>query len=58
MSELTLAGLAAAVGIAWVAALWYLRVTEDPALLSWERLARLRGLSAQAPLGDRLSSES
>jgi hypothetical protein len=56
LSDLTLAGLAAAAGIAWVAALWYLRVTVDPALLSWERLTRLRGLSERAPLGDRLVS--
>lgn len=56
MSSLGLAGLAAAAGIAWVIALWYLRVTAHPALLSWERLARLRGLAEQRPLGDRLSS--
>lgn len=54
MSELTLVALAAAVGIGWVAALWYLRVTAPPALLSWERLARLRGLAERPPLGDRL----
>jgi len=41
-------------GIGWVAALWYLRVTAHPAVLSWERLARLRGLAEQKPLGDRL----
>jgi hypothetical protein len=56
LSELALAALAAAVGIGWVAALWYLRVTADPALLSWERLARLRGLAERPPLGDRLGS--
>jgi hypothetical protein len=56
LSELALAALAAAVGIGWVAALWYLRVTADPALLSWERLARLRGLAERPPLGDRLGN--
>ena len=56
MSSLALAALAAAVGIGWVAALWYLRVTAHPAVLSWERLARLRGLAEQQPLGDRLGN--
>jgi hypothetical protein len=54
LSELFWAALAAAVGLVWVAALWYLRVTADPAQLSWERLARLRGLSARPPLSDRI----
>jgi hypothetical protein len=45
--------LAALVGLGWVAALWYLRVTTHPAVLSWERLTRLRGLSQKRPLGDR-----
>jgi hypothetical protein len=54
LSSLALAALAAVAGIGWVAALWYLRVTAHPAVLSWERLARLRGLAEQKPLGDRL----
>jgi hypothetical protein len=54
LSELFWAAVAAAVGLGWVAALWYLRVNADPALLSWERLARLRGLAARAPLSDRI----
>jgi hypothetical protein len=56
LSSLALAALAAAAGIGWVAALWYLRITAHPALLSWERLARLRGLAEQQPLGDRLGN--
>ena len=48
--------LAALVGLAWVVALWYLRVTTHPAVLSWERLSRLRGLSHKRPLGDRVGA--
>jgi hypothetical protein len=48
--------LAALVGLGWVAALWYLRVTTPPAVLSWERLTRLRGLSQKRPLGDRVGA--
>jgi hypothetical protein len=54
LSDLMLAGLAGAIGIAWVVALWYLRITVHPAVLSWERLARLRGLSERTPLAERL----
>jgi hypothetical protein len=54
LSEIVLIALASAVGLGWVAALWYLRVTAPPAVLNWERLARLRGLSERPPLGERL----
>lgn len=54
MSDLTLAAIAALAGAAWVAALWYLGLYTHPAVLSWRRLARLRGLADQRPLGDRL----
>ena len=56
MSSLALVALAALVGLAWVAALWYLRVTTHPAVLSWERLSQLRGLSQKRPLGDRVGA--
>jgi hypothetical protein len=45
---------AAVLGVGWIAALWYLRVSTPPAVLSWQRLARLRGLADQRPLGERL----
>jgi hypothetical protein len=56
LSNLVLAALAAVVGAGWVAALWYLRITAHPAVLSWERLARMRGLSVKRPLGERVSA--
>lgn len=56
LPDLSLAVLAAVIGSAWIAALCYLRVTTHPAVISWERLARLRGLSHQRPLGERLGS--
>jgi hypothetical protein len=46
--------IAIAVGGAWVAALWYLGLYTHPSVLSWQRLARLRGLADRRPLGDRL----
>jgi hypothetical protein len=54
LPDLTLALIAAAVGAAWVLALWYLGIYTHPAVLSWQRLARLRGLDDRRPLGDRL----
>jgi hypothetical protein len=47
---------AAAVGGAWVIALWYLGMYTHPAVRSWQRLARLRGLADRRPLGDRLGA--
>jgi hypothetical protein len=49
-----LAIIAAGAGGAWVVALWYLGMYTHPAVLSWQRLARLRGLADRRPLGDRL----
>jgi hypothetical protein len=46
--------LAALVGLAWVGGLWLLGAYTPPALASWRRLARYRGLSDQRPLGERL----
>jgi hypothetical protein len=46
--------IAVAVGGAWVVVLWYLGLYTHPAVLSWQRLARLRGLADRRPLGDRL----
>ena len=54
MPDLTRALIAVAVGGAWVLALWYLGLYTHPAVLSWQRLARLRGLADRRPLGDRL----
>lgn len=55
MPDLTLAALAAVVGTLWVVGLWYLGLHTHPAVLRWQRLARLRGLADQRPLGDRLA---
>jgi hypothetical protein len=49
-----LAIIAAAAGGAWVLALWYLGMYTHPAVLSWQRLSRMRGLADRRPLGDRL----
>lgn len=54
MPDPTLAGIAALVGGAWVLALWYLGLYTHPAVRSWQRLARLRGLADRRPWGDRL----
>jgi len=54
LPDLTLALIAAAVGGAWVLGLWYLGLYTHPSVLSWQRLARLRGLADRRPLGDRL----
>ncbi len=54
MPDLRLAALAALIGTLWVAALWHLGITTHPAVLSWRRLARLRGLADRRPLGERL----
>jgi hypothetical protein len=56
LSDLGWAALAAVAGIGWAAALWYLRLTTHPAVLSWERLARLRGLADQRPMGERVAA--
>ena len=54
MPDLTLAGVAALVGGAWVIGLWYLGLYTHPAVRTWQRLARLRGLSDRRPWGERL----
>jgi hypothetical protein len=54
LPDLARALIAVAVGGAWVAALWYLGLYTHPAVLSWQRLARLRGLADRRPFGDRL----
>lgn len=54
MPDLTRVLIAAAVGGAWVLVLWYLGLYTHPSVLSWQRLARLRGLADRRPLGDRL----
>ncbi len=54
MPDLTLAGVAALVGGAWVFGLWYVGLYTHPAVRAWQRLARLRGLSDRRPWGERL----
>ena len=54
MPDLTLAIVAAAVGLIWLLGLWYLGAYTPPAVLAWRRLARLRGLTIERSWGDRL----
>ncbi len=54
MPDVTRALIALAVGGAWVAVLWRLGLYTHPAVRSWQRLSRLRGLGDRRPLGDRL----
>jgi hypothetical protein len=54
LPDLTRVLIALAAGGAWVAVLWYLGLYTHPAVLSWQRLARLRGLADRRPLGDRI----
>jgi hypothetical protein len=54
LPDLTRALIVVAVGGAWVAVLWCLGLYTHPSVLSWQRLARLRGLADRRPLGDRL----
>ncbi len=54
MPDLTLPLIAAVAGVAWVGALWYLGLYTHPAVLTWRRLAHLRGLADERPLGERL----
>lgn len=46
--------LAALAGAGWMVGLRYLGAYTDPAVLAWQRLARLRGLADSRPLGDRV----
>jgi len=55
LPDLTLPLIAALTGAAWVAGLWYLGLYTHPSVLSWQRLARLRGLADQRPLGERVA---
>lgn len=54
MPDLARVLIVVAVGAAWVAGLWYLGLTTHPAVRSWQRLARMRGLADERSLGDRL----
>jgi len=54
LPNLTLAAIAALCGAVWVLGLWYLGLYTHPAVRSWQRLARLRGLADRRPWGDRL----
>lgn len=56
MPNVTLAAIAALCGAVWVLALWYLGLYTHPAVRSWQRLARLRGLADRRPWGERLGA--
>ena len=56
MPNLTLAAIAALCGAVWVLGLWYLGLYTHPAVRSWQRLARLRGLADRRPWGERLGA--
>lgn len=55
MPDLAPAILVLVVGIAWVLGLWYLGAYTPPAVHAWRRLARMRGLSVNRSMGDRIS---
>jgi hypothetical protein len=54
LPDLRLPLAAAVTGAIWVAGLWYLGFYTHPAVRSWQRLARMRGLADQRPFGDRV----
>jgi hypothetical protein len=56
LANLALPVLAAAAGLLWVGGLWLLGAYTPPALVSWRRLTRYRGLADQRPLADRLAA--
>src|SRR5215813_14472907 len=56
LPNLTLAAIAALCGAVWVLGLWYLGIYTHPAVRSWQRLARLRGLADRRPWGERLGA--
>jgi hypothetical protein len=55
LASLQLPALAAAVGLLWIGGLWLLGAYTPPALVTWRRLARYRGLADERPLGERLA---
>jgi len=56
LPNLTLAAIAALCGAVWVLGLWYLGLYNHPAVRSWQRLARLRGLAVRRPWGERMGA--
>lgn len=56
MPNLTLAAIAALCGAVWVLGLWYLGLYTHPAVRSWQRLARLRGLADRRHWGERVGA--
>jgi hypothetical protein len=56
LPNLTLVAIAALCGAVWVLGLWYLGLYTHPAVRSWQRLARLRGLADRRPWGERLGT--
>ncbi|HKA50827.1 MAG TPA: hypothetical protein VKK19_14650 [Candidatus Dormibacteraeota bacterium] len=56
MPNLTLAAVAALCGAVWVVGLWYLGLYTHPAVRSWQRLARLRGLADRRHWGERVGA--
>lgn len=54
MPDLTPAVLAAIVGAIWLLGLWYLGAYTPASVAAWRRLARMRGLTVDRPLTDRL----
>src|SRR5262249_59216884 len=56
LPNLTLAAVAALCGAVWVVGLWYLGLYTHPAVRSWQRLARLRGLADRRHWGERVGA--
>ena len=54
MPNLTLVVAAGLCGAVWMLGLWYLGFYTPPAVRSWQRLSRLRGMAVGRPWGERL----
>ena len=54
MPKLTLVAAASLCGAVWMLGLWYLGLYTHPAVRSWQRLSRLRGMADGRPWGERL----
>jgi hypothetical protein len=55
LASLAPPALAALAGLLWIGGLWLLGAYTPPAVLSWRRLTRYRGLADQRPMADRLA---
>jgi len=54
LPKLALVAAASLCGAVWMLGLWYLGLYTHPAVRSWQRLSRLRGMADGRPWGERL----